>query len=47
MEIIDLPASLVSTLSTVGSYLFFAVVAAFGLWVISTFITKIPALREG
>ncbi|UZP66080.1 sulfite exporter TauE/SafE family protein [Desulfovibrio mangrovi] len=47
MEIIDLPASLVANLSTVGSYLFFAVVAAFGFWVISTFITKIPALREG
>ncbi len=47
MEIIDLPAGLVSTLSTIGSYLFFAVVAAFGIWVISTFISKIPALREG
>ncbi|WP_174409527.1 sulfite exporter TauE/SafE family protein [Desulfovibrio psychrotolerans] len=47
MEIISLPAGLVSVLTQIGNYLFFAVVAAFGFWVISTFIKKIPALREG
>ncbi len=46
MEIINLPKDLVATLSSAGSYLFFVVVAAFGLWVISTFIKNIPALRE-
>lgn len=47
MEIISMPTGVVSVLATAGSWLFFAVVSAFGLWVISTFIKNIPALREG
>lgn len=46
MEIISIPADIVAMLSTVGSYAFFIVVSAFGLWVISTFIKNIPVLRE-
>lgn len=47
LEYLDWPKSLVDAIESIGSILFWVVVAAFGLWVIAKFAMNIPALRRG
>jgi len=47
MEIIPVSSSMGSTLNTIGTVLFFIIIGGFGVWVIGTFIKKLPVLRQG
>lgn len=46
MGYINLPKELVGGIEYVGNIVFWIVVAVFGIWVISKFLTNIPALRQ-
>lgn len=46
LEVINMPKSLTSTIENVGNIIFWIVVAAFGFWIISKFISNIGTLRS-
>ncbi len=46
LEIINMSKSVTSTIETVGNVIFWIVVAAFGFWIISKFVTNIGTLRS-
>jgi uncharacterized membrane protein YfcA len=46
LEVVSLPPDLVEGIEVVGNILFWVVVAVFGIWVISKFITNIGKLRS-
>ncbi len=46
LEIVNMPKSVTSTIETLGNYIFWIVVAAFGIWVLGKFFTNIKTLRE-
>jgi hypothetical protein len=46
MKVIDISAPTAKMLTTVGNWVFFAVVAVFAVWVLSTFFSKIKLLKE-
>ncbi len=45
MDVISIPKGLASGLETVGVWLFFLIIGAFGVWVIGTFLLNIRVLK--
>jgi hypothetical protein len=46
LEYIDMSPTATSMIETVGNYVFWIVVSAFGIWVLSKFFLNINKLRE-
>ena len=46
LEVINMPKSVTTAIENVGNIIFWIVVAAFGFWIISKFITNIGTLRS-
>jgi uncharacterized protein len=46
LEMIDMSKNTINLIETVGNYVFWIVVAAFGLWIFSKFFANIRTLRE-
>ncbi|NTW36142.1 MAG: sulfite exporter TauE/SafE family protein, partial [Syntrophobacteraceae bacterium] len=46
LEVIDMPKNVVNSIETVGNYLFWVVVAVFGIWIFAKFFGNVGALRE-
>jgi hypothetical protein len=46
LEILTLPPAVITTLDYIGNVSFFLVVGIFALWVISTFLMNMGALRQ-
>jgi hypothetical protein len=46
LEMIDMSKDAINIIETIGNYVFWVVVAIFGLWIFSKFFTNIKTLRE-
>jgi uncharacterized membrane protein YfcA len=46
LEVISMPKQLVATIETAGNYVFWVVVAIFGLWIFAKFFGNVGSLRE-
>lgn len=46
LEVINMPKPVINGIETVGNYVFWVVVAIFGLWIFSKFFSNIGVLRE-
>jgi hypothetical protein len=46
LEMINMSKGTINAIETVGNYVFWVVVAAFGLWIFSKFFVNIKTLRE-
>jgi uncharacterized membrane protein YfcA len=46
LEVINMPKPMINGIETVGNYVFWVVVAIFGLWIFSKFFSNVGVLRE-
>jgi uncharacterized membrane protein YfcA len=46
LEVINMPKPVINGIETVGNYVFWVVVAIFGLWIFSKFFSNVGVLRE-
>ena len=46
LKIVSIPKSTLAVIDTLGTWIFFAIIGFFALWVMSKFFTNIPSLRE-